>query len=182
VSTAVDDIIARLATAGDTAEGLEQLYFGSTGGWIVYPAPPEEQIIEGKTGQAWVDMEGDDTLRKWEMENGLGAFLDDRSIVRAKISTNATGVGPSFVEQLGCTSATKDEGNDRITLSFAIDFETAHYVVTGGSDGGLGGVPRIVNPVTQAVGSVIFEVYDLDSVRADINDLNVQVLIIGFQP
>lgn len=102
--------------------------------------------------------------------------MGDRAIAFAHISTNSAGNPPTLTTGVGITSPTKDEVNDRITVTLDPAYTSGSYYVSGR----VFGQPYIDVATSTAAAAFTMEFHNLTTAaRADINSLNVMLLVIG---
>jgi hypothetical protein len=166
-----------IRTAANTAGGIHELMLGTPGTNVTYPDPDEYSGVGTKVydrGTVW------DTDLIPAILQQIGAHLDGFYPAWCQVDTKGTGVTPTYKESFGFdtgTSITKDEANDRITLTFSSAY-TNSYLYVGGF--ALTGSPGHIYPFSIGTTSIVVEFYDEPAGnKYDINDKTVMVLVLG---
>jgi len=169
---------ALLQAAGEAGSALQQVLWGDpASSKVLYPddLDLEDMATPQSRGQA---IASDGTF-DFFLSHGLAQFLDRMSVSWAQVSTNATSVAPTYNDSFGFdtgTAITKDEANDRITLTFSSNHTNTYLVVLGYA---MTGSPGFIYPYSIAVGSVTVSFYDSAGAKLTINGRTVAVFVIG---
>jgi hypothetical protein len=168
-------IKALLNAAADAGDAIHQVLFGtSSAAKVFYPETPEN--YEGAKPHTRGQAIAVDTTLEYLMNNGLAAFLDTHSICWAVVATNATGVTPTVTEGYGVSSASKNEGNKTVQLTFDTAYANTSFFVTGALDA----YDSVHHFHGASTTTVTLAFHDVNSgLDIAINSQTVRILVVG---